>query len=77
MIARRDALRARLSAVLTASDADLAAQLREELRPVVELYEDLKPPSTENRLPGPERARGSGRPTKKQRREIERFKESG
>ena len=42
-----------------------------------QLYEDLKPPTSENRLPGPERARGGGRPTKKERREIERFKDSG
>lgn len=38
------------------------------------LYEDLKPPSAENRLPGPARSAGSGRPTKKERRELERLK---
>ena len=42
-----------------------------------QLYEDLKPPTSENRLPGPGRARGGGRPTKKERRAIERFKDSG
>ena len=39
MIARRDALKQRLDALLTAVDADLAALLREELRPAVESYE--------------------------------------
>ena len=42
-----------------------------------QLYEDLKPPSADNRLPGPARPRGSGRPTKKERREIERLKPGG
>ena len=41
------------------------------------LYEDLKPPTAENRVPGPERARGSGRPTKKERRELARLKGDG
>ncbi|MEM7221758.1 MAG: RNA-binding S4 domain-containing protein [Pseudomonadota bacterium] len=41
------------------------------------LYEDLKPPSAENRLPGPKRSPGSGRPTKKERREMERLKDGG
>lgn len=43
------------------------------------LYEDLKPPSTENRLPrdsSPRRAQGSGRPTKKERRALDRLTES-
>lgn len=43
------------------------------------LYEDLKPPSAENRLPpktGPRRSQGSGRPTKKDRRALDRLTES-
>ena len=45
------------------------------------LYEDLKPPDRENRLPADtpppvERAPGSGRPTKKQRRAMDRFTEA-
>ena len=42
------------------------------------LYEDLKPPSAENRLPpkgGPKRDQGSGRPTKKDRRALDRLTE--
>jgi ATP-dependent exoDNAse (exonuclease V) beta subunit len=42
LIARRDAVKAELDAVLEACDADLAPLLREELRPVVEEYERLK-----------------------------------
>jgi ATP-dependent helicase/nuclease subunit A len=42
LIARRDAVKAELDAVLEACDADLAPLLREELRPVVEDYERLK-----------------------------------
>ena len=42
------------------------------------LYEDLKPPEPANRLPrqsGPaERERGAGRPTKRERRALERLK---
>ncbi len=43
------------------------------------LYEDLKPPSAENRLPpdtAPRRAPGSGRPTKKDRRALDRLGET-
>ncbi len=42
VLARRDALKERLDALLAASEADLAACLREELRPAVEAYELLK-----------------------------------
>ncbi len=42
VIARRDAAKARLDALLAACDADLAARLREELRPVVAGYEARK-----------------------------------
>lgn len=44
------------------------------------LYEDLSPPNAENRLPREEmtppaaRAAGSGRPTKRDRRKIERLR---
>jgi len=43
------------------------------------LYEDLKPPSAENRLPRgtpqpAQRAPGAGRPTKRERRAVERLK---
>ena len=41
------------------------------------LYEDLKPPSSENRLPAAGRSRrdpGTGRPTKKDRRALERLR---
>lgn len=44
------------------------------------LYEDLKPPDSANRLPADrlvdrpgERPRGAGRPTKKQRRDLDRL----
>lgn len=57
--------------------------LAERRGPAVEarlLYEDLKPPDAANRLPRDralerpgERPRGAGRPTKKQRREIDRL----
>ena len=41
------------------------------------LYEDLKPPSAASRLPpGPVRARGSARPTKRDRRAVDRLKEN-
>lgn len=39
---RRDAAKAELDDVVAACDADLAPRLREELRPVVDLYEALK-----------------------------------
>ena len=39
---RRAAVKARLDAVLAATDADLAACLREELRPLTDAYEGLK-----------------------------------
>ncbi len=42
VIARRDAVKQRLDGMLAAADADLAALLREELRPAVERYEVLK-----------------------------------
>ena len=42
VISQRDAVKERLDALLTASDADLAACLREELRPAVRSYEALK-----------------------------------
>jgi ribosome-associated heat shock protein Hsp15 len=45
-----------------------------------ELYQDLKPPAPGNRLPpsGPgARSRGAGRPTKKERRALERLVEQG
>jgi ATP-dependent exoDNAse (exonuclease V) beta subunit len=42
VLARRDAAKSRLDALLAACDADLAALLREELRPVVAGYEALK-----------------------------------
>lgn len=41
-----------------------------------ELYEDLKPPELSNRLPPQaqaQRPRGAGRPTKKQRRDLEKL----
>ena len=41
-----------------------------------ELYEDLKPPEPSNRLPPlgqARRPRGAGRPTKKQRRDLEKL----
>lgn len=44
------------------------------------LYEDLKPPSKENRLPKTGRSTrdpGAGRPTKKDRRDMDRFKLPG
>ena len=41
------------------------------------LYEDLKPPEPANRLPPGSGATGGGRPTKKQRRAIERLKGEG
>ena len=48
------------------------------------LYEDLKPPDSANRLPKDrlldrpgERPRGTGRPTKKQRRDIDRLTGEG
>ncbi len=40
--ARRDEVKAELDAILQACEADLAARLREELRPVVDRYEALK-----------------------------------
>ena len=42
VIARRDALKQQLDGLLAAADADLAALLREELRPAVEHYESKK-----------------------------------
>ena len=40
------------------------------------LYEDLKPPSPEGRLPTPAaRPRGGGRPTKQERRALDRLRE--
>jgi ATP-dependent exoDNAse (exonuclease V) beta subunit len=42
VLARRDAARANLERLLAAAEADLAACLREELRPVVEAYEASK-----------------------------------
>lgn len=44
------------------------------------LYEDLKPPEPANRLPrggetGAQRSAGSGRPTKKERRALQRLRE--
>ncbi len=40
------------------------------------LYEDLKPPSPEARLPGPAaRPRGGGRPTKQERRALDRLRQ--
>jgi ATP-dependent exoDNAse (exonuclease V) beta subunit len=42
VLARRDAVRERLERLASQSDADLAALLREELRPVVEAYEAEK-----------------------------------
>jgi ATP-dependent helicase/nuclease subunit A len=42
VIARRDALKQRLDGLLGRADADLAALLREELRPVVQAYEQQK-----------------------------------
>ncbi len=41
-----------------------------------QLYEDLKPPSPEGRLPVPAgRARGAGRPTKQERRALAKLRE--
>jgi ATP-dependent exoDNAse (exonuclease V) beta subunit len=42
VLAQRDAVKAHLDRVLAAVDADLAACLREELRPLVAQYEELK-----------------------------------
>jgi ATP-dependent helicase/nuclease subunit A len=42
VLARRDAAKEAIDAMLAAADADLAALLREELRPVVAAYEVLK-----------------------------------
>jgi len=42
VLARRDAAKARLEALLSECDADLAACLREELRPIVAAYEERK-----------------------------------
>ncbi|MDX1579016.1 MAG: UvrD-helicase domain-containing protein, partial [Gemmatimonadota bacterium] len=42
VIGRRDAAREEIQAILDAADADLAAALREELRPVIADYEALK-----------------------------------
>ena len=42
LVARRDAARAELLGILDTHDADLAARLREELRPVIAGYEELK-----------------------------------
>ncbi|NVB78384.1 MAG: UvrD-helicase domain-containing protein [Kofleriaceae bacterium] len=42
VIARRDEVKATLERFLELADADLAALLREELRPLVQAYEDLK-----------------------------------
>jgi ribosome-associated heat shock protein Hsp15 len=40
------------------------------------LYEDLKPPSPEGRLPAPgARPRGGGRPTKQERRALDRLRQ--
>jgi len=44
------------------------------------LYEDLKPPARDNKLPPDAQAareRGAGRPTKKERRALERLVEQG
>jgi len=41
-----------------------------------QLYDDLKPPSRESRLPGPAaRPPGGGRPTKRERRALDRLRE--
>jgi ATP-dependent exoDNAse (exonuclease V) beta subunit len=42
VLAQRDAAKAALDALFEAADADLAACLREELRPVVEIYQEFK-----------------------------------
>ena len=42
VVAERDAVKAQLEALLAAADADLAALLREELRPVIVAYEEMK-----------------------------------
>ena len=42
VIGQRDAVKQQLDAALAAADADLAALLREELRPVIVAYEELK-----------------------------------
>lgn len=42
VVARRDAVKAKLDAFVAASDAQLASLLHEELQPVVERYEHLK-----------------------------------
>ncbi len=42
------------------------------------LYEDLKPPSAEGRLPPPaERPPGAGRPTKQERRALDALRQDG
>lgn len=45
------------------------------------LYEDLAPPTRENRMPNPlgdapKRARGAGRPTKRERRAVDRLRDN-
>ncbi|MDX1393501.1 MAG: UvrD-helicase domain-containing protein [Gemmatimonadota bacterium] len=42
VLARRDEVRAELEEIVGLADADLAALLRDELRPVIETYEELK-----------------------------------
>ncbi len=42
LIERRDAIKIELGEILALADADLAAHLREELRPVIAAYEELK-----------------------------------
>ncbi len=42
LIERRDATKTELEGILAQADADLAAHLREELRPVIDDYEELK-----------------------------------
>ncbi len=42
VVARRDQVKRELDGILALADADLAARLREELRPVIDAYEELK-----------------------------------
>ena len=70
--------------VLTFRQGDHIRALAERRGPASEaqmLYEDLSPPETQTRLPADRalasgaRDRGSGRPTKKDRRQISKLKE--